>query len=60
VEFLTHYLEEFSYVGIAVWLMLAGLGVPLPEDIPLIFGGAMAGAARSTSTSTSSSAWRSF
>ncbi|MCK6570501.1 DedA family protein [Myxococcota bacterium] len=46
MEFLTHYLEEFSYVGIAVWLMLAGLGVPLPEDIPLIFGGAMAGAGK--------------
>lgn len=46
MEFLTHYLDEFSYIGIAVWLMLAGLGVPLPEDIPLIFGGAMAGAGK--------------
>lgn len=46
MEFLTHSLEQFTYVGIAVWLMLAGLGLPLPEDIPLIFGGAMAGAGK--------------
>lgn len=46
MEHLTHYIDEFSYIGIAVWLMLAGLGVPLPEDIPLIFGGAMAGAGK--------------
>lgn len=46
MEFLIHYLEDFSYVGIAVWLMLAGLGLPLPEDIPLIFGGVLAGAGK--------------
>lgn len=46
MDFFIHYLDEFSYIGICVWLMLAGLGVPLPEDIPLIFGGAMAGAGK--------------
>ena len=43
MEWLTNYLEEFTYVGIVVALMLAGLGLPIPEDIPLIFGGVMAG-----------------
>jgi len=46
VEWLTVYLEEFTYIGIAVSLLLAGLGIPLPEDIPLIFGGVMAGAGK--------------
>ena len=42
MESLTHYLDDFTYVGVSVWLLLAGLGMPLPEDIPLIFGGVMA------------------
>lgn len=42
MESLTQYLDEFTYVGVSVWLLLAGLGLPLPEDIPLIFGGVMA------------------
>jgi membrane protein DedA with SNARE-associated domain len=46
VEWLTVYLEQFTYVGIALSLFVAGLGVPIPEDIPLIFGGAMAGAGK--------------
>jgi membrane protein DedA with SNARE-associated domain len=46
VEWLTAYLDQFTYIGVAVSLFLAGLGFPLPEDIPLIFGGAMAGAGK--------------
>jgi len=46
VEWLTAYLDQFTYVGVALSLFVAGLGVPLPEDIPLIFGGAMAGAGK--------------
>ena len=46
MEWLTAYLEQFTYIGVAVSLFLAGLGFPLPEDIPLIFGGAMAGAGK--------------
>lgn len=46
MEWLTVYLEQFTYVGVAVSLLLAGLGIPLPEDIPLIFGGVMAGAGK--------------
>lgn len=46
MDWLTGYLEEFTYIGIALALFVAGLGVPLPEDIPLIFGGVMAGAGK--------------
>ncbi len=42
-EWLTEYLSEATYVGIALVLFVAGLGVPIPEDIPLVFGGVMAG-----------------
>lgn len=41
-QWLTEYLSEATYVGIALVLFLAGLGVPIPEDIPLVFGGVMA------------------
>lgn len=43
MSWLIAHLEHFTYVGIALTLFVAGLGVPIPEDIPLIFGGAMAG-----------------
>jgi membrane protein DedA with SNARE-associated domain len=46
VEWLVANLEEFTYFGIALCLFVAGLGVPIPEDIPLIFGGVMAGAGK--------------
>ena len=41
LEWISQYIEEFSYVGIALVLFLAGLGVPIPEDIPLILGGVL-------------------
>ncbi|MCA9527150.1 MAG: DedA family protein [Myxococcales bacterium] len=46
MEWLTGYLDQFTYIGVAVSLFAAGLGFPIPEDIPLIFGGAMAGAGK--------------
>lgn len=46
MHWLTEYLDKFTYVGIAVVLFMAGLGFPIPEDIPLIFGGVMAGAGK--------------
>jgi membrane protein DedA with SNARE-associated domain len=39
----TDYIEEFHYAAVAFVLFIAGLGVPIPEDIPLIYGGVMAG-----------------
>jgi membrane protein DedA with SNARE-associated domain len=40
---LTDFLEQWTYFGVALVLFVAGLGVPIPEDIPLIFGGVLAG-----------------
>jgi membrane protein DedA with SNARE-associated domain len=37
LPFLTH----FGYLAIAVWLLLSGFGLPFPEDVPLILGGAL-------------------
>ncbi|MCC7205121.1 MAG: DedA family protein [Phycisphaeraceae bacterium] len=36
-QFLTH----FSYAGILLVLLISGLGVPLPEDLPLLIAGAL-------------------
>jgi membrane protein DedA with SNARE-associated domain len=42
-EWVSAYIEQFQYFAIALILFVAGLGVPIPEDIPLIYGGVMAG-----------------
>jgi membrane protein DedA with SNARE-associated domain len=31
--------EQWTYLGVFVVIMLAGLGVPIPEDVPLLTGG---------------------
>lgn len=36
-------IEHLPYVGVVVILLIAGLGLPLPEDVPLIAGGIMCG-----------------
>lgn len=36
-QFLTH----FSYLGILLVLLISGLGVPLPEDLPLLIAGVL-------------------
>jgi len=33
------WLEEYTYVVLAVLLLSSGLGAPIPEDIPLLIGG---------------------
>ncbi|MFQ5423837.1 MAG: DedA family protein [Phycisphaerae bacterium] len=38
-EFFFQYIEQWSYFGLLVVLMAAGLGLPLPEDIPLLAAG---------------------
>jgi len=38
-ELFFNYIQHWSYVGLFLVLFVAGLGVPLPEDIPLIAGG---------------------
>ena len=39
---LQEYLAEFTYVGIFLVLLLCGLGLPLPEDVPIILSGYLA------------------
>lgn len=38
-EFLFSYVTQWSYLGLFLVLIAAGLGVPLPEDIPLLAAG---------------------
>jgi membrane protein DedA with SNARE-associated domain len=46
-DVLFHFLKNFhgpaAYVGVLFVLVLCGLGVPLPEDVPLISGGWLVG-----------------
>ena len=46
MEWVIEHIEEFSYFAVAFVLFIAGLGAPIPEDIPLIYGGVMAGAGK--------------
>jgi membrane protein DedA with SNARE-associated domain len=39
---LAQFLEEFTYLGIFLALFLGGLGVPLPEEIPILTAGVLA------------------
>lgn len=39
LQFISAYLEHFTYAGLFVILMLCGLGLPLPEDAALLAGG---------------------
>ena len=41
-EFLQGYLVEFAYGGVFLILVLCGLGLPVPEDIPIITSGYLA------------------
>lgn len=36
------FLEEFTYLGIFLVLFIAGLGVPIPEEIPVLASGVLA------------------
>ncbi len=36
------FLEEFTYLGIFLILFLAGLGVPIPEEVPILASGVLA------------------
>ncbi|HYB90432.1 MAG TPA: DedA family protein [Candidatus Binataceae bacterium] len=42
VGLVSHYIEQFSYLGLFVVLVLCGLGLPLPEDVALLAGGFLA------------------
>lgn len=38
-----HFLETWGYLGIFVGILLTGLGFPMPEELPIVLGGALAG-----------------
>jgi membrane protein DedA with SNARE-associated domain len=42
VALLDQFLEEFTYAGIFLSLFAAGLGVPLPEEVPILTAGVLA------------------
>jgi len=39
---LEQFLEEFTYAGIFIALFLGGVGVPLPEEVPVLTAGVLA------------------
>jgi membrane protein DedA with SNARE-associated domain len=39
---IAQFLEEFTYLGVFLVLFAAGLGVPLPEELPVMAGGVLA------------------
>ena len=36
------FIESWGYLGVFVSILASGLGVPLPEEVPIVLGGAMA------------------
>ena len=36
------FLEEFTYLGVSLVLFLAGLGLPIPEEVPILASGVLA------------------
>ncbi len=41
VSFVINYIEHFTYIGIFLLITLGSLGVPVPEEFPLIVGGVL-------------------
>jgi membrane protein DedA with SNARE-associated domain len=39
---IAQFLEEFTYLGVFLVLFAAGLGVPMPEELPIMAGGVLA------------------
>ena len=39
LPFVQAFLTRFTYVALSLVLIAAGCGVPIPEDVPLIFSG---------------------
>jgi len=37
-----HFIEEFTYAGVFLVLFVAGLGVPIPEELPVVASGVLA------------------
>jgi len=37
------FLQDWGYLGVFVGILLTGLGFPMPEELPIVLGGALAG-----------------
>jgi membrane protein DedA with SNARE-associated domain len=37
-----HFIEHFTYLGLFLVLFAAGLGLPIPEEVPILAGGVLA------------------
>ncbi|MCS7046056.1 MAG: DedA family protein [Gemmataceae bacterium] len=44
------FLQSWGYVGVFVGILLTGLGFPMPEELPIVVGGALAGGFRGGDT----------
>ncbi len=42
LNLVSSYIEQFTYLGLLVVLVLCGLGLPVPEDVALLAGGFLA------------------
>ncbi len=42
MEWIPQFLEEFTYLGVFLVLFVAGLGVPIPEEVPILAAGVLA------------------
>jgi membrane protein DedA with SNARE-associated domain len=42
VGLIEQFLEEFTYLGVFLVLFVAGLGVPIPEEVPVLASGVLA------------------
>ena len=42
MELIGQFLEEFTYLGVFLVLVVAGLGVPIPEELVVLAGGVLA------------------
>ena len=40
------FLESWGYLGVFVGILLTGLGFPMPEELPIVLGGALAGGSK--------------
>jgi membrane protein DedA with SNARE-associated domain len=42
-DFLKEFLQDYGYVGIFLGIVATGLGLPMPEELPVVIGGILVG-----------------
>ena len=38
-----YFIREWSYLGVFVGIVITGIGFPMPEELPVVIGGALVG-----------------